>query len=100
MPTKEEVLDALANVIDPELGINIVDLGLVYDVDINGEKVCVKNTLTSPQCPMGGIIEQDIRNHVSEMSGVKEVDINLVFDPPWGQDKMSDEAKLTLGYDI
>lgn len=100
MPTKEEILEVLKNVIDPELRINIVDLGLVYGVEVKGEEVFIEATLTSPMCPLGPVIEQDIKREVNGMEGVKETHVRIVWDPPWDLSKMSDEAKLTLGYDI
>ena len=98
MPTKEEVTDALRQVEDPELGMDIVDLGLLYDVDVEGPCVKVTYSLTSMGCPAGPLIEQDIARVVQEMPDVEAVDTELTFDPPWTPDKMSDDAKFILGF--
>ena len=97
VPTKDEVTDALRQVEDPELGMDIVDLGLLYDVDVNGPHVKVIYSLTSMGCPAGPLIEQDIARVVQEMPDVEAVDTELTFDPPWTPDKMSDDAKFILG---
>jgi metal-sulfur cluster biosynthetic enzyme len=96
--TPEAVWDALRVVEDPELGMDVVDLGLVYDVSITGDAVAVTYSLTSMGCPAGAQIEQDIRDAVGSMAGVGEVTTELVFDPPWSPDKMSDDAKFVLGF--
>ena len=98
MPTKEDVLQALHRVEDPELGMDIVDLGLVYDVEIEPEKVKVIHTLTSMGCPAGPMIQEDIHNAAAAVDGVDEVEVELTFDPPWTPDKMSDDAKFILGF--
>ena len=97
MPTRDEVFDALRVVEDPELGMDIVDLGLVYDVEVEGPKVHVTFSLTSMGCPVGPMIEQQIAETVAEMPGVEEVEPELTWDPPWTPDKMSDDAKFILG---
>ncbi len=97
MPTKDEVFEALHQVEDPELGMDIVELGLLYDVDVEGSKVKVTHTLTSMGCPAGPLIQEDIHRVASEVEGVDEVDVELTFDPPWTPDKMSDDAKFILG---
>ena len=95
---KENLLGALENVIDPELGIDIVNLGLVYGVDVDDAGHCtVTMTLTSMGCPLAGHIEQDVRFALSDIPEVKEIDVNIVWDPPWGKDKMSRYAKIALG---
>jgi len=99
MPTKEAVLEALHRVEDPELGMDIVDLGLVYDVEIEPEKVKVIHTLTSMGCPAGPMIQEDIHTTVAEsFPDVKDVELELTWDPPWTPDKMSDDAKFILGF--
>ena len=98
MPTREEVLDALHQVEDPELGMDIVDLGLLYDVEVDGEKVKVSYTLTSMGCPAGAMIQEDIDRVVRELPGVEEVHSELTFEPPWNPDKMSEDAKFILGF--
>jgi metal-sulfur cluster biosynthetic enzyme len=98
VPTKEQVVDALRVVEDPELGMDIVDLGLLYDVEIDGPKVRVEYTLTSMGCPVGPMIEEQIREAVAEMEGVGEVETDLTWNPPWSPEKMSDDAKFILGF--
>ena len=95
---EDKVFDALATVIDPELHLNIVDLGLIYDVKINdANEVHVLMTLTSMGCPMGESIARDAEQAVMNMEGVKDVLIEITFEPPWGINMMSDYAKDTLG---
>ena len=98
MPTREEVLEALHQVEDPELGMDIVELGLVYDVEVEGPKVKVTHTLTSMGCPAGPMIQEDIERVVSEIPGVGQVESELTFDPPWTPDRMSEDAKFILGF--
>ena len=98
MPTKEQVVDALRAVEDPELGMDIVDLGLLYDVDVAGSKVKVTHSLTSMGCPAGPMIQEDIHRAASELPGVEDVEVELTWDPPWTPDKMSDDAKFILGF--
>ncbi len=95
---KENIMGALENVIDPELGIDIVNMGLVYDIDINDEGLCtITMTLTSMGCPLAGHIEADVRRALADIPEIKEIDVNIVWDPPWGKDKMSRYAKIALG---
>jgi metal-sulfur cluster biosynthetic enzyme len=98
MPSKEEVVEALRQVEDPELGMDIVELGLFYDAEIEGENVKVQYTLTSMGCPAGQMIQEDIERVVREIPGVGEVTSDLTFEPPWSPDKMSDDAKFILGF--
>ena len=98
MPTLEDVNDALSNVIDPELGLDFVELGLVYDVEIDGGKVDITFTLTTPACPIGPQVSEQMIEFVGELEGVEEVVTNMVFTPPWSPDKMSEDAKFALGY--
>jgi len=100
MPTKEQVLDILKNVYDPEIMINIVDLGLVYNIEFENETVLIDLTLTSPGCPVSDLIESEAISRVKQLNDVKEVKVKFVWDPPWEPSKMSDEAKLELGYEI
>jgi metal-sulfur cluster biosynthetic enzyme len=92
------VIEALREVEDPELGMDIVDLGLLYDVEIEGGNVKVIHTLTSMGCPVGPMIQEDIDRVARELPGVDAVDVELTFDPPWTPDKMSDDAKFILGF--
>jgi metal-sulfur cluster biosynthetic enzyme len=98
MPTKDEVVEALRAVEDPELGMDIVDLGLLYDVEIDGPKIKVIHSLTSMGCPAGPMIQEDIVNVASAVEGVDEVEIELTWEPPWTPDRMSDDAKFILGF--
>jgi metal-sulfur cluster biosynthetic enzyme len=98
MPTKDDVIEALRQVEDPELGMDIVDLGLLYDVEVEGGNVKVIHTLTSMGCPVGPMIQEDIDRAARELPGVEAVDVELTFDPPWTPDKMSDDAKFILGF--
>jgi metal-sulfur cluster biosynthetic enzyme len=97
MPTKDEVIDALRQVEDPELGMDIVDLGLLYDVEVQGPRVKVTHTLTSMGCPVGPMIQEDIHRVTTEIEGVEDVDVELTWDPPWTPERMSDDAKFILG---
>ncbi|MBO0768202.1 MAG: metal-sulfur cluster assembly factor [Solirubrobacterales bacterium] len=99
MISVEEVNDALREVIDPELGLDFVELGLIYGVDVepSGE-VKVTYTLTSPGCPIGPQVEEQIGEFVSEIDGVTNVQSELTFNPPWSVDKMSEDAKFALGF--
>ena len=98
MVTEEAVTDALTNVIDPELGLDFVELGLIYGVEVDGGNVHVTFTLTTPGCPIGPQVTEQIDEFVSELDGVEEVTSSMVFTPPWSPDKMSEDAKFALGY--
>ncbi len=97
MPTRDEVVEALRQVEDPELGMDIVDLGLLYDVEVLGPRIKVTHSLTSMGCPVGPMIQEDIHRVASELDGVEAVDVELTWDPPWTPDRMSDDAKFILG---
>jgi metal-sulfur cluster biosynthetic enzyme len=92
-----QVMEALRQVDDPELGINIVDLGLVYEVAIDGETVHIEYTLTTMGCPIGPMIEAQIKQLIEPIEGINEVDAEMVLTPPWTPEKMSEEAKAALG---
>jgi metal-sulfur cluster biosynthetic enzyme len=96
--TEERVLEALKNVLDPELGINIVDLGLVYDVDIREETVHITYTLTTMGCPIGPLIEEQMARMLADVPGIDQVDAEMVLRPPWSPEMMSEEAKAALGF--
>ncbi len=98
MIDEDDVLEALSNVIDPELGLDFVELGLVYGVEIDGSTVSVTFTLTTPACPIGPQVSEQMQEFVGELPGVEEVIPNMVFSPPWTPDKMSEDAKFALGY--
>jgi metal-sulfur cluster biosynthetic enzyme len=94
----DDVNDALANVIDPELGLDFVELGLIYEVEVDGAGVLVTFTLTSPGCPIGPQVTDQIKEYVGELDGVEEVNTTMTFSPPWTPDMMSEDAKFALGY--
>jgi metal-sulfur cluster biosynthetic enzyme len=98
MPTKEEVVEALREVEDPELGMDIVELGLMYDVEVEDAKVKVKYSLTSLGCPAGAMIEEGIHEAAASVPGVSEVETELTWDPPWSPELMSEDAKFILGF--
>lgn len=96
--TEEEVRESLRQIVDPEIGINIVDLGLVYETSIDGNGlVAITMTLTSPGCPLSGYIGTAVESAVSDLEGVTNVDVDIVWTPPWSPAMMSEDAKLELG---
>ena len=97
MVTMEDIVKALKECYDPEIPVNVWDLGLIYDVNVDGDKVHVKMTLTAPGCPMHAFISKEVREKLQSVSGVKEATVEVVWDPPWSPDKMSPEAKVQLG---
>src|ERR1700759_2675826 len=98
MATKQDVLEVLRTVEDPELGMDIVDLGLVYEVGVEDSTAKVIYSLTSMGCPAGPLIAQDIDAAIRQVEGIDDVELELTFDPPWTPDKMSDDAKFILGF--
>ncbi len=98
MVSPEDVNEALANVIDPELGLDFVELGLVYGVEIAESKVDITFTLTSPACPIGPSVSEQMQEFVGELEGVDEVAVHMVFTPPWTPERMSEDAKFALGF--
>jgi metal-sulfur cluster biosynthetic enzyme len=98
MPTVDEVQDALSNVIDPELGLDFMELGLVYDIEVDGGEVNITFTLTSPGCPIGPQVTDQMREFVGELDGVTAVHPTMTFNPPWSPDLMSEDAKFALGF--
>ena len=98
MPTVEEVEEALTNVIDPELGLDFVELGLIYGIDVDQDRVHVTFTLTSPGCPIGPQVSEQIEEFVSDVPGVESVESSMTFSPPWTPDRMSEDAKFALGF--
>ncbi len=97
MITKEKVYEALQSCYDPEIPVNIVDLGLVYDVQVDNDKVAVKMTLTAPGCGMGTFIANDARQKILALDGVGDATVDLVWDPPWNPSMISEEARQKLG---
>lgn len=93
------IVKVLKNIYDPEIPVNIYDLGLIYGIDINKNgKTIIKMTLTAPNCPMVDQMIQEIHNRIGKVNGVAEVEINLTFNPPWDKSMMSEEAMLELGF--
>jgi probable FeS assembly SUF system protein SufT len=96
--SEAQVWEALRSVYDPEIPVNIVELGLIYGVDVSADStVSVRMTLTAPGCGMGDVLVDEVRRRVGRVPFVTDVDVELVFDPPWSRDMMSEEAQLTLG---
>jgi len=96
---EEQIVRMLKTVFDPEIPVNIYDLGLIYKIDLSDDgHLSVDMTLTAPNCPAVDFIVEDVRMKMEAIEGVKKVDINIVFDPPWDKDMMSEEAKLELGF--
>ncbi|MCC8133435.1 MAG: iron-sulfur cluster assembly protein [Tannerellaceae bacterium] len=99
LQTEEAIVEVLKTVFDPEIPVNVYDLGLIYKVDVDDEKnVIIEMTLTAPNCPAADFIIEDVRMKVESVKGVKSVLVNLVFEPEWNKDMMSEEAKLELGF--
>jgi metal-sulfur cluster biosynthetic enzyme len=98
MPTVDEVREALTNVIDPELGLDFVELGLVYEVEVEGDEVFITFTLTSPGCPIGPQVTEQMEEFVEELDGVEKVYPKMVFTPPWTPEMMSEDARFALGF--
>jgi metal-sulfur cluster biosynthetic enzyme len=98
MPTENEVLEAMREVEDPELGMDIVELGLLYDVEVDGANVKVTHSLTSMGCPAGPMIQEGIHEAASRVPGVEHVDVELTWEPPWTPELMSEDAKFILGF--
>lgn len=99
--TKDDVIAVLKNVLDPDIHMNIVDLGLVYDVKVgDNNSVHIQMTLTTPACPYGPELVENVKTMLLILKGVKHVKVDLVFSPPWSQDRMSEEARLELGLDL
>ncbi|MCL4330398.1 MAG: metal-sulfur cluster assembly factor [Candidatus Thermoplasmatota archaeon] len=96
MVTKEEVLEAMKEVSDPEIGMDVVNLGLIYEVQISGDRVYIKMTMTAPTCPVTPWILSEAQRVVENLSGVEAADVELVWDPPWNPSLMTDEAKEAL----
>jgi metal-sulfur cluster biosynthetic enzyme len=98
MVSVDEVTDALREVIDPELGLDFVELGLIYGVEVQDGAVHVTYTLTSPGCPIGPQVSEQIEEFVGELDGVQDVQATMTFSPPWTPERMSEDAKFALGF--
>ena len=98
LKVEQEIVATLKNIYDPEIPVNIYDLGLIYEVNYTPDGVAdIQMTLTAPNCPVADMLVEDVRVQVGKIPGVKEVNVILVFDPPWDKDMMSEEAQLELG---
>lgn len=95
--TKEKVLEVLKNVVDPEIGVNIVDMGFIYGLDIKGKKIHIRMTLTNPSCPMHSMFVHEVESALKASFDNFEVDVEVVFDPPWTPERMSKDARKRLG---
>jgi len=100
MTNKEDVLEQLKTVKDPELGLNIVDLGLIYEASVKGEKAEILMTLTFPGCPFGATVEKDVKEALLKLEGIKGVQLKITFDPPWDLTKISPEAAAEIGLPV
>ena len=96
MELKEKIIDEIKKIYDPELPVNIYDLGLIYDVQVNEKKAKIKMTLTTPNCPVAESLPKEVKEGAMQVEGIEDVDLELVWDPPWSKDMMSDTAKLEL----
>ena len=95
--TEDQVIDVLRSIYDPEIPVNIYDLGLIYDLKVDPERVYVLMTLTAPNCPVAGTFPGTVQSKIQEYLGVDDVEVELTFDPPFTMDRMTDEVKLQLG---
>ncbi len=96
MEIKNKIIDEIRKIYDPELPVNIYELGLIYDIKVIGKKVEIKMTLTTPNCPVAESLPKEVKESVMQVEEIDDVDLELVWDPPWTKDMMSDAAKLEL----
>ncbi|HVB78112.1 MAG TPA: iron-sulfur cluster assembly protein [Candidatus Nitrosotalea sp.] len=96
-PSEDQVMDVLREVFDPEIPVNIVDLGLIYGITVNPQRVDVRMTLTALGCPMAADVMADVRDHLLTLPGVLEAGVDLVYDPPWSPERMTEDARWELG---
>ena len=97
MSKKEKIIDEIRKIYDPELPVNIYELGLIYDIQVKDEKfVIIKMTLTTPNCPVAESLPKEVKDGVMQVEGIEDVDLELVWDPPWNKDMMSESAKLEM----
>ena len=97
MELKDQIIAEIKKIYDPEIPVNIYELGLIYDIKVENRNTAkVKMTLTSPNCPVAESLPQEVKDNIKKVEGVSEVNLNLVWEPPWSQDKMSEAAKLEL----
>ena len=96
MDVKNKIIDEIKKIYDPELPVNIYELGLIYDIKVNGCKAEIKMTLTTPNCPVAESLPKEVKEGAMQVEGIDDVNLELVWDPPWNKDMMSDAAKLEL----
>ena len=97
MSKKEQIIEEMRKIYDPELPVNIYELGLIYDIKVKDEKFAIiKMTLTTPNCPVAESLPKEVKEGAMQVEGIEDVDLELVWDPPWSKDMMSDAAKLEL----
>ena len=96
MDIKNKIIDEIKKIYDPELPVNIYELGLIYDIQVKGKKAKIKMTLTTPNCPVAESLPKEVKEGAMQVDGIDDVDLQLVWDPPWTKDMMSDAAKLEL----
>ena len=96
MDLKEKVIAEIKKIYDPEIPVNIYELGLIYKIEVRGNKVIIEMTLTSPNCPVAESLPNSVKENILKINGIKNVDLKLVWDPPWTKEKMSEAAKLEL----
>ena len=96
MPKKELIIEEIRKIYDPEIPVNIYELGLIYDVNVNDNKAKIIMTLTTPNCPVAESLPQEVKDSAMQVDGIEEVELDLVFEPPWNKDMMSEAAKLEL----
>ncbi len=96
MDIKDKIIDEIRKIYDPEIPVNIYELGLIYDIEVSGKKAKIKMTLTTPNCPVAESLPKEVKESAMQVEEIDEVDLELVWDPPWNKDMMSDAAKLEL----
>ena len=96
MEIKEKIINEIRKIYDPELPVNIYELGLIYDIQVKGNKAEIKMTLTTPNCPVAESLPKEVKEGAMQVEGINDVDLQLVWDPPWNKDMMSEAAKLEL----
>ena len=96
MDIKDKIIDEIRKIYDPEIPVNIYELGLIYDIEVSGKKAKIKMTLTTPNCPVAESLPKEVKESAMQVEQIDEVDLELVWDPPWNKDMMSDAAKLEL----
>ena len=96
MELKEKVIEEIKKIYDPEIPVNIYELGLIYDINVDGKNISIKMTLTTPNCPVAESLPKEVKEGAMQVEGIEDVDLELVWDPPWNKDMMSEAAKLEL----